>query len=65
MFREYDVVLLKQMTPAIPLRSGSKGTVLVVYPDDPAAYEVEFMDDAGKSLGTYAVKATDLTRNPD
>jgi hypothetical protein len=60
MLQEYDVVLLKQMTPAIPLRSGTKGTVLLVYPDNPPAYEVEFIDDAGNSLGTYAVEATDL-----
>jgi hypothetical protein len=60
MLQEYDAVLLKQTTPAIPLRSGTKGTVLMVFPDDPPACEVEFVDDAGNSLGTYTVKATDL-----
>lgn len=52
MLQEYDIVFLKQTTPAVPLAKGTKGTILIVYRDSPPAYEVEFVDDAGGSLGT-------------
>ena len=60
MFQEYDVVLLKQTTSTVSIPQGTRGTVLIVYPDNPPAYEVEFLDEAGNSLGTHTVRETDL-----
>ena len=60
MFKEYDVVYLKNEMPSIPLPSGAKGAVLIVHQSAPAAYEVEFVDERGKSLGTYTVDETNL-----
>ena len=60
MLREYDVVSLKRTTPEVPLSVGTTGTILLVYPDDPPAFEVEFIDGGGNSLGTYTVRETDL-----
>ncbi|WP_354229846.1 DUF4926 domain-containing protein [Bradyrhizobium sp. F1.4.3] len=62
--KEFDVVTLKQMTPAIPLPPGSRGTILIVHSADPPAYEVEFVDDAGASLGTYTAQAAELNIDP-
>jgi hypothetical protein len=56
MIQEYAVVRLKRDVPTIPLRVGTKGAILIVHPCSPPAYEVEFVDDAGKSLGTYTVE---------
>jgi len=60
MLKEYAVVLLKRPTLAIPLPSGTKGTILIVHSSVPSAFEVEFVDREGKSLGTYTVEEDDL-----
>jgi hypothetical protein len=60
MLHEYDIVRLKAESDAIPLPAGTKGTVLVIYPDAPPAYEVEFVGDTGDSLGTFTVRESDL-----
>ena len=60
MLNEYDVVRLKRTVPEVPLPQGSKGTVVYVYPADPPGYEVEFIDEAGNTLGIYTVSGNDL-----
>ena len=60
MLQEYDVVALKQSTVAIPLPARTEGTVLLVHPANPPAYEVEFMDTEGRSLGVYSAQDDDL-----
>ena len=62
MFHEYDVVRLRMdlRDPAIP--TGSVGTILIVYPDVEPAYEVEFMDNVGRSLGCRTLREKDLIR---
>jgi len=60
MLQEYEVVSLRRVVPSIPVPPGVKGTVLIVYDSNPSAYEVEFMDESGKSLGTYTVEEADL-----
>lgn len=60
MMEEYAVVRLKRIVPTIPLPVGTTGTILIVYPCSPPAYEVEFDTDAGRSLGTYTVDGVDL-----
>ncbi len=50
MFEEYEVVRLKKDMPSENLKAGTRGTVLIVYPDSPPAYEVEFLDENGNSL---------------
>ena len=60
MLKEYAVVRLKKAEPTIPIPSGAKGAVLLVYDSSPPVYEVEFVDDAGKSLGTYTVEEKNL-----
>ena len=60
MLSEYDVVRLRSSTSAVNVPVGSRGTVLIVYDDTPPAYEVEFVDDLGSSLGTFTLQESDL-----
>jgi|tagenome__1003787_1003787.scaffolds.fasta_scaffold14191656_1 hypothetical protein len=60
MLREYAVVRLKRADATIPVPVGSQGTVLIVHSSTPTAYEVEFIDDSGKSLGTYTIEEVNL-----
>ncbi|WP_445221993.1 DUF4926 domain-containing protein [Bradyrhizobium sp. Pa8] len=62
--KEYDVVTLKQRTPAIPLPPGTRGTILIAHAAEPPAYEIEFVDDAGASLGTYTAQGAGLNLDP-
>ena len=61
MFSEYDVVRLLSASanaPGIP--AGTSGTVLLIHPAMPPAYEVEFLDKAGESLGWFTMQESDL-----
>ena len=60
MLLEYDVVRLRSASNALSVPVGSRGTVLIVYLDTPPAYEVEFVDDAGESLGIFTLHESDL-----
>jgi len=57
MFKEFDVVALKREVPEIPV--STSGTVLMIYPESPVHYEVEFSD--GKGGGTR--KLTQFPKN--
>ena len=60
MFEEYDVIRLRSRTSTIPLPPETKGTILLIHAATPPAYEVEFVDDAGESLGTFTAHDEDL-----
>ena len=60
MLSEYDVVRLRSSTSAVSIPVGTRGTILIVYDDSPIAYEVEFVDDLGSSLGTFTLQEDDL-----
>jgi hypothetical protein len=45
---------------SVPVPPGTTRAVLIVYDSDPAAYEVEFLDEAGESLGNQPVAEADL-----
>ena len=60
MFSEYDVVRLRSASSAPGVPIGAEGTVLIIYPSTPPAYEVEFVDDADQSLGTFTMPESDL-----
>ncbi len=60
MIAEYALVRLRRPVAAIPVRIGTEGTVVLVFNSVPAAYEVEFFDAEGSSLGTFTVEEADL-----
>jgi hypothetical protein len=63
-FQEYEVVRLKRNIPSRNLSIGARGTILVVYDDPhlPSAYEIEFIDDDGKTLAVLTLKEEDIEK---
>ena len=62
MFEEHAMVQLKNDMPSRNLKAGTLGAVVMVYPEAPQAYEVEFIDDDGNTLALFTVQEDDLTR---
>ena len=62
MFHEYDVIKLKKDNPSRNLYAGVKGTILMVYdePHLPRAYEVEFLDEEGKTLALLTLQEDEI-----
>jgi hypothetical protein len=61
MIEKYDVVMaLNDLNDKV--LKGSKGTVLIIYPDFPTAYEVEFVNDAFETLDVLTVKADEIVK---
>ena len=59
MIREYDIVhALRDLNDNV--LKGHKGTVLIIYPDFPPAYEVEFFDENLYTLDVLTVKDEDI-----
>jgi hypothetical protein len=62
MFEEYDVVRLVCDLKSKGLKAGTRGAIVFVYPGDPAEYEVEFVDDQGKTLAIETVKMQQIEK---
>jgi len=60
MYKEYDVVRLREARVADGLSKGAVGTVLIVHDAVPAAYEVEFCDSNGFTLALLTLTDNDL-----
>ncbi len=55
MLKEYDVVCAKyELSATVP--KGARGVILYVYGQPSLAYEVEFLDAVGKTLGVLTVR---------
>jgi len=65
MMQEYAIVRLKNAVAEIPIDPGTEGTIVMVHPVDPPAYEVEFFDDKVESIGVYTMRDSDLEVIPD
>ncbi len=59
--KELDTVVLTEDLPEVGLRSGTLGTAVLVYGQG-AAYEVEFVDDAGQTVAVTMLSANQLRR---
>jgi len=56
MFWEGDTVVLKNPVSGVPVPVGSEGTVFRVFSfSKPPAYDVDFSDHSGNSLGAFRV----------
>jgi hypothetical protein len=61
MIQEYDIVKsLSDLNDRV--LKDCKGTVLIVYPDFPPAYEVEFVNEVLETLDVLTVKADDIIK---
>ena len=54
-FSLFDVVTLMQDVPEEALRAGMVGAVIDVYTEPVVAYEVEFCDALGRTIGQLAL----------
>jgi hypothetical protein len=59
--KEYDTVILSAQIDESKIPIGTKGVVLIVFETPARAYEVEFIDLDGKSLGTFTVTEKQIT----
>ncbi len=60
MFVEYDVVILIRYEDGVPIPVGTRGTILIDHNAHPAAYEIEFVDEAGESMGSFSVEGENI-----
>lgn len=65
MFDDNQIVTLRRDLPDVPLRAGTVGTVVMVYPvllspNLPQAYEVEFSDQDGITLALVTLMESDI-----
>jgi hypothetical protein len=51
----HDVVRVLEDLPDLNLRTGDVGTVVTVFTEPEAAFEVEFVDDEGRTVATHAL----------
>ena len=59
--KEYDVIrALVDLTESV--KKGTLGTILLVYPDFPTSYEVEFVDNNGETLEILTVEANKIKK---
>ena len=61
---ELDTVMLTADLPAVGLRAGALGTVVLVH-DGGRGFEVELLDGAGETLFVTTVMADDVHRQSD
>ena len=60
MFKEYDVVKLREARAAEGLAAGALGAVLIVHEANPPAYEVEFVDADGFTIALLTLMEAEL-----
>lgn len=61
MLREHDTVTVKADVPEASLRAGDVGAIVHVYPARDA-YEVEVLDERGRSRGVVTLRGDQLLR---
>lgn len=61
MWKEHDVVTVTVDVPAEGLSAGDVGAIVHCYPDQ-NAYEVDFLDDQGRSKGVATLPGSQLLR---
>ena len=61
MWKEHDVVTVTVDVPAEGLSAGDVGAIVHCYPDQ-NAYEVDFLDDQGRSKGVATLSGSQLLR---
>jgi len=60
--QEYDTIVLKSPLHEEEIPVGTRGVILMVFESPSKAFEVEFVDAANKSLGTFTVKEEQIEK---
>ena len=58
--KELDVVTLKRDLPGVPVPVTALGTIVFDFSVEPPVFEVEFVDDASRTIRVYTIKQGDL-----
>jgi len=58
--QELDVVELTEDLPEYGLKQGERGTVIAAFDEPDEAYDLEFVDESGKSKFAYSVRANQI-----
>ncbi|EIE01341.1 DUF4926 domain-containing protein [Leptospira licerasiae] len=61
-YKEHEIVKLKRNIDSIP--AGAVGTIVFVYHDPRVAYEIEFLDNNGNTLGILTVEEENIEKVP-
>lgn len=64
-FREIDVVRVKADHPAEGVKSGDLGAIVSVHDKPSEAYDVEFVDDDGRTQAILTLGPDDLEATPN
>jgi len=59
---EYDTIVLKTPLDEGRIPAGTKGVILMVFESQSKAFEVEFVDAANNSLGTFTVREEQIEK---
>lgn len=59
-FRLHEVVRLRSDVPEDGLRAGAVGVVVEVFDQPYVAYEVEFVDDKGRTIAQRALRPSEI-----
>ncbi|MET8529951.1 DUF4926 domain-containing protein [Micromonospora sp. NPDC005172] len=62
MLELYDVVKVREAIPGEKLPAGTVGTVVHIFSDPLAAYEVEFADADGRTVAMVTLRADQVVR---
>lgn len=60
--KEYDVVVLTQDIPDLGLVEGARGTIVLVLRKPKLTYEVEFCDEAGRTIAQVALPSDQIKK---
>jgi len=58
--QELDVVELTEDLPEFGLKKGKRGAVVAAFDNPDEAYDLEFVDESGKTRFAYAVKPSQI-----
>lgn len=61
-FQEHEMVKLNHVLPESNLSKGSVGVVVMVYPESPQFYEVEFTDASGFTVSLQTLSEESLDK---
>lgn len=61
-FQEHEIVKLSRPLPDSNLPSGCVGVIVMIYPESPQSYEVEFTDSNGFTTALLTLKEKDLEK---
>lgn len=60
MLKENDVIKVNKDIQGTPIKKGQTGTIVMVHTHPSVAYEVEFLDSEGYTIGVATIKPEEI-----